>query len=172
VSRSLLLPSLLVAALTGCAPQEDELARELPRFTLRDADGGQHTRDALLEEGAGLVVVVTAPTMACQEAQEGWSEALLAARPEDGLLVFLEDLSQSWFEDTALRHLSEAYEPGEPPLILIDRDGRQRRALGVEEEATVVFVFDARGQRVHVQTEPFSAERAQAAWDALAESQR
>ena len=50
---------------------------------------------------------------------------------------------------------------------MIDVDGEVRRTLGVEEEATVVLVFDAQGKLVKRVAESASPERAQEIWAAV-----
>ncbi|MCO5170228.1 MAG: hypothetical protein M9894_28160 [Planctomycetes bacterium] len=126
-----------------------------------------HTRASL--GGGGLILVVTAPTLASEDAQRGWDDHLRATRPADvrGRVAFLEDLDQSWFPDMAVRAMRETYDPGSDPVLLLDRKGAIRRALGVERGATVLFVFDATGERRHRDASDPSAAGARRAWDAL-----
>lgn len=142
-------------------------AAALPAFTLEDPAGKKHERDALLADG-GLVVVVTAPTLACGEAQEAWNEALAAAAPGEGRWLLLEDLSQSAFPGTALGRMKDEFDPARSPLLLLDPDGALRKSLGVAEDATVVLVYDEEGALTHAQAGEASESGAEGAWAALA----
>lgn len=141
--------------------------RRLPDFSLRDPAGRVHTRASLAAEG--LILVVTAPTLASEDAQRGWDDHLRAARPAEvrGRVAFLEDLDQSWFPDMAVRAMRETYDPGSDPVLLLDRKGAIRRALGVERGATVLLVYDAAGERCHRDAGAPSAAGARRAWSAL-----
>lgn len=142
-------------------------AAALPAFTLEDPAGKKHERDALLA-GGGLVVVVTAPTLACGDAQEAWNEALAAAAPGEGRWLLLEDMSQSAFPGTALGRMKDEFDPARSPLLLLDPDGALRKSLGVAEDATVVLVYDAKGALTHAQAGEASEGGAKGAWAALA----
>jgi hypothetical protein len=122
--------------------------------------------DALIEGGRGVILVVTAPTVDQEKAQRGWDEALIAARPASAAarVVFLEDLSQSWFKGVARAAMRKDFVPGREPLLLIDEDGAARESLGVGKGATVVLVFDARGALVATHDEAPSAPAATRCW--------
>lgn len=115
------------------------------------------------------MLVVTAPIITCERAQRGWDEHLGRERPAatPGRLAFLEDLSQSWVKAVVLIAMRREYVPGEEPVLLLDRDGALRRALGVEKGATVVFGFDARGLPRAKETGPPTPEAARRLWTAL-----
>ena len=151
------------------APSSGETAsaEQLPEFTLDDPHGTQHASADLAKHG--LVLLISAPTLDNADAQSDWADALLAERPEGTSVrfVLLQDMSVSWFEDTALERMREEDDPEAPPVLLIDVDGEVRRTLGVEEEATVVLVFDAQGKLVKRVAESASPERAQEIWAAV-----
>jgi hypothetical protein len=140
--------------------------RRLPAFSLRDPAGATHTRERIAQNG--LVLVVTAPTAANEDVQRGWDEALRRARPQRARarLAFLEDLDQSWFPDEAIEAMREEYVAGGEPVLLLDRDGGVRRALGVAVDATVVLAFDAQGTLRHAEPAAPSAAGARRAWAA------
>ncbi len=130
----------------------------LPVFSLIDAHGQTHASTELLE--GGLVLVVTSPTLSSQDAQEGWSEVLVkqASKELAREVVFLEDISVSWFPNKARSRMKEDSSPTEPPLLLLDEDGSLCRQLGVPEEETWLLVFDESGRlRLTWETDP-SAE--------------
>lgn len=145
--------------------------RRLPDFSLRDPVGRLHTRATLARDG--VVLVVTAPTVSEEDAQRGWDAQLRKARPRavGPRLVFVEDLDQSWFPDMAVEAMKESYVPGQDPVLLLDRRGSLRRALGVGEGATVVLVFDARGLLVHAERGEPATAAARRVWAALAASE-
>jgi len=166
---------LLAAALVGpaaAAAGDEEYAPELPEASLEDPLGTQLSLRELARARGGLVLVVTAPTLANEDAQEGWDEHLRAARPAEdlGRLVFLQDMEPSWFEDTALERMREAYDPDDEPILLIDPEGDVRAALGVEEDETVVLVYDGAGRFVRAEEGEPSRSRARRLWRALAEA--
>jgi len=139
-----------------------EPGARFPPFTLTDPRGRTFTEEAL--RGRSVVLVVTAPTLDQGDAQEAWSRCLDALEwPADGpFYAFLEDFSQSWFQDLALGQLRARYDP--PPWFLLDRDGSLRRALGVPEGTTLVLIYDARGLLVAVERGAPTPARARALW--------
>ena len=154
------------------APAEDPLAHEqrvaLPERTLADPLGADHALRELARVLGGLIAVVTAPTLANQAAQEGWSSAFDAGiGAERGRVVFLQDMSVSWFADTAKERMAAETEPDANPLLLLDESGEVARALGVAEGETVLIVFDAKGNELKRSAEDPSAELADRLWAAL-----
>lgn len=145
VARGLTL-SLVTVLAVGVGALADR-PRPLPDFALRDPAGRLHTRASLA--GGGLVLVVTAPTLASEEAQRAWDALLRGARPEGtrARIAFVEDLEQSWFPDRAVRAMRDEYDPRGPVVVLVDRAGDLRRSLRVARGRTVLLAFDASGRR-------------------------
>lgn len=162
---SLVVTLGLTAAAVAAPPASK--GRRLPDFSLPDPAGQVHTRASLARDG--VVLVVTAPTLSNEDAQRGWDVQLRAARPQGSRarLAFVEDLDQSWFPDTALEAMQEDYVAGQDPVLLIDRRGALRRALGVKADETVVLVFDARGTLRGAERGDPSKEAARRVWRAL-----
>lgn len=163
------------ALLAGCATERSNpddagdkaVVRSLPAFACKDPAGERHEIRELAK-ASGVVIVVTAPVLAQQSAQEGWSEQLLAKRPGDGpSLVFLEDMSQSWFPSTARERMQKEFKPESLPLLLLDEEGEARRALGVGEDQTVVLVYDRTGTLVHEERGEPSPALAEQIWGKL-----
>ena len=137
----------------------------MPAFVLADPDGNKHPNSELLK--AGLVLVVTAPTYHAQKAQRSWGDLLPAAKPKGKeRLVFLEDLTASSFKGMAKKQMRKEFKEGEPPLLLLDEDGRVRTGLGVPKGETWVLAFDSGGQRRLVEKGPPSAAAAKRLWAA------
>ncbi len=144
----------------------ERYARELPRFALRDPFGERHQSERVAEHG--LIVVVTAPTFKNRKAQVGWAEHLLKTRPEGNeALVFLQDMSASWFDERAREEMREEDDPDEPPLLLLDEEGELRKRMGAKKGETVVLVYGADHQLRRVEREDPSRARAEQLWDAL-----
>jgi len=138
-------------------------AQALPDFTLDDPNGKPVTREALAKDG--LVLVVTAPILANQAAQEGWAKALVEARgASKASFAFLQDMQPSSFKGTALSHMRSRYAPERGPILLIDEEGALRRELKVAEERTVVLAYDAGGRLVYAEEGQASSDRATKAW--------
>jgi hypothetical protein len=165
--------AVLVAALLACTcsagdpPAARHFAATLPAFTLADPRGAQHGRDALLADDGGLLIIVTAPRMSQGDEQTAWNDAITAAAPAHARWLLLEDLSQSSFPGTALGRMKDEFDPAVQPLLLIDRDGALRTALGVAEDATVILVYDRHGALVSSETAEASPARAQRLWAAF-----
>lgn len=166
------LPPSALAGPNAPALRADEeppgrYARELPRFALRDPFGERHESERVAERG--LIVVVTAPTFKNRKAQVGWAEHLLKSRPEGNeALVFLEDMSASWFDERAREEMRKEDDPDEPPLLLLDEDGALRKRLGAKKGETVVLVYGADHELRRVEREKPTRARAERLWEALA----
>jgi hypothetical protein len=161
--RALLIASL---ALTTLVTSAGEPSRALPHLSLADPRGVLHRIDELTASGP-VILVVSAPTASTEGDQRGWDEVLAATRPSrtSAQIVFVEDLSQSWFPTIARDAMREAFDPTRGPLVLIDEDGRARRALRVDEDATVVLVYDARGRLAAAHPEAPTRLDAQHVWE-------
>lgn len=153
---------LVLLAAVAAAVEAPAWPSTLPALKLKDPLGQEHTQAAL--EARGAVMVVTAPTHAQGDAQQAWNAALEAARGDarGPVLVFLEDMSQSWFRPLVLSRMRESYKPGSGLLLLLDEGGVTRKALGVPENTTMAFAFAPGGRLVAVETQAASAARAQA----------
>lgn len=159
--------ALLGLLLASCSPPPPETPRPgsgqpLPSFILRDPAGKEHPREALIS--GGLILVVTAPTLANKEAQIGWSEHLTREMPDHATVVFLENMDESAFKWLARDSLEDSYTPGQSILLLLDEDGAVSRSLGVHDGDTVLFVFNAEGALEYSYSGEPSAEAADAAW--------
>ncbi len=165
-ARKVILVLILSLLLGAFGSARAEPPQALPRRTLADPRGAPHALDALTAGGRGVILVVTSPTVDQEKAQRGWDDALIAARPANAAarVVFLEDLSQSWFKSIARAAMKKDFVPDREPLLLIDEDGATREALGVEKATTVVLVFDARGALVATHTEAPSQPAATRVW--------
>jgi hypothetical protein len=144
-------------------------AQELPDFSLADPDGIKHTKKSVLKNG--VVLVVTAPILSQSDGQEDWAKMLANSR--SGLkaqLIFLEDMQPSNFKGVARSRMKKQFKPGQEPLLLLDEQGKLRRALKVTKEDTVVLVYDKHGKLIHVESGKSSAERASAVWKSLDET--
>lgn len=140
-----------------------KIGSKIPQFSLKDPAGKTHSTDTIIKEGS--VIVVTAPILSNQGAQEGWSDQLLKAKGSNkASLVFLEDMEPSNFKGKALKEMKKEYKPGQPPILLIDEKGDVREKMGVEKKKTVVLVYDSDGKLVHrVDAKP-SANLAKQIW--------
>ncbi len=150
---------------------EAPFALELPAFQLDDPHGDGHASADLVARG--LVLVISAPTMANEEVQKAWVGALLDARPAGTAkrLGLLEDMEAAWFDELALERMREEDDPDAPPALLIDEDGAVRAALGVAEEATAVLVYSPAGKLLAwTRDEPSEAD-AQKLWRVLLEAE-
>jgi hypothetical protein len=123
---------------------------------------------ALAKEG-GAVLVVTAPTHKNGDAQQGWAEHLLTLQPSGKAhLVFIEDFGPSWFPGIARDEIRKRDNPYADPVMLIDEEGRVRKALGAREDETIILVYRADlGLALAIEGEP-SRAAAEKAWRALA----
>jgi hypothetical protein len=167
---TLVFMSVVVFLAAGIqSPADGKVAhaeKDLPEFSLKDPRGRVFTRKDLLVDGA--VVVATAPTLNNKGVQEQWSKLLKAAKHRNkGRLVFLEDLSQSSFKETARRGMRKQSDAGEEPLLLIDPEGALRKKLGVEKKDTVVLVYDKRGKLVHEEKGKPSQRAAAQIWNSM-----
>lgn len=163
-ARTLLV---VAAALSTLVASASERAMVLPHLTLADPRGALHRVEELGAGGRPVILIVSAPTAALESGQRGWDEALQATHPQGAgaRIVFLEDLSQSWFPGTARDAMRESFDPTSGPLVLIDEDGRARRALSVDEDATVVLVYDARGRLAGAHVDRPTRAAAARAWE-------
>ncbi len=158
-----LLATMSAAAWADATPQP---TKQLPQFSLRDPHGTPYTNDELLRRGT--MIIVTAPTLAEGDKQSEWEKYLGAHWQPDGpVLVLVEDMTQSWFPETALSRMREEYRSGRGLLMLIDDQGRLRAALGTEEGETCVLAYARGGRLVHAQMLEPTAKRAAQAWAAL-----
>lgn len=141
-------------------------AQDLPRFTLKDPVGRSHCSTEIGKYG--LVLVVTAPILSCENFQKGWDRFLPAFKPKTpAQLFFIEDMTPSLFKEIALSEMKKGHKPGGNPTLLIDTTGSVRRALGVAEKKTVVLVFNASGKLVFTESGRPSAASAKKIWMAL-----
>lgn len=158
--------AVALAPLVALAADGPRVGQVLPEFALRDPAGVQFTHKKLASRGA--VIVVTAPTLANRDAQRGWADALQKTRPQNGpFLVFVEDMSASWFQETALERMREKYTPGQETLLLIDPEGRVRKELDVPKGETIVLAFAAGGRLAYVEEDGPSPHRAARLWQAI-----
>lgn len=155
---------LVMSILSTLVASASERTRALPRISLADPRGVAHRLDALAAERP-LILIVTAPIADTERDQRGWDEALEATRPREATarVVFLEDLSQSWFPGIARRAMRDAFDPA-GTLVLIDEDGGARRALAVEEGTTVVLVYEGGGRFVASYVDGPTREAVARAW--------
>lgn len=136
---------ILVCAfmLFSCARVEEmKVSNKLPGFELKDPLGKFHKSDDLYKHG--LILVVTAPTLHNSGAQNGWDK-YLTGKTGKATLVFLEDMEPSDFKKKALKEMKKDFHEDKPPLLLIDDDGRIRKKVGAERNATEVLVYDKKG---------------------------
>lgn len=138
-------------------------AQKLPNFSLQDPGGKTFTNGSLSKDG--LVLVVTAPTLTNKAAQEDWDKLLSEAKSgSKAKWVYVEDLQQSSFKRKAISGMKKDYKPGKEPILLLDEQGKLRRALGAHEKKTVVLVYDSDGKLVHSETGKPSPKAAEAIW--------
>ena len=141
---------LLSTALTGppVRGQEGSFAAKLPEFSLKDPKDEVYGRQELLARGA--VLVVTVPNIKHAAFQAQWKKRLLKTPwPAEGpRLVFVEDLSQSAMQVLVSQFMKEKYERG-PTLLLVDVTGHFRRALRIQQDETVILIYDRNGGLVH-----------------------
>ncbi len=138
-------------------------AQKLPSFSLKDLGGKTFTDKSLTKKG--LVLVVTAPILKNKGAQEGWDNYLSKARSgSKAKWVYLEDLQPSSFKGAAMKGMKKDFKSGNEPILLVDKEGKLRRTLGVDEKKTVVLVYDHNGKLVHSETGKPSAKAAEAIW--------
>jgi len=141
-------------------------AQQLPNFSLADPSGKWHTRKSILKNG--IVLVVSAPVASQSEEQQGWAKILKNSRPKTKAhLVFLEDMQSSGFKEIARSKMKERFLPGRDPIVLIDENGRLRRALKVPKEHTVVLVYDRKGKLIYTETGKPRARRGYEIWKKL-----
>lgn len=156
----------LLSACGAVVQRTPVTARPLPSFTLLDPAGNSYSSQDVLT--GGLVMVVTAPTYANQDAQKLWGEYLPAGKPDDAHLVFLEDMDAAMFRSLARSAMKDSYTPGQSVILLQDENGDVPRALGVDKGATVVFVYARGGALVLTYTAEPTREAAANIWQTLA----
>lgn len=158
--RAVVVTLTLLSALAA-AGEPTPWPGALPALKLKDPLGREFTDAELKARGA--VVVVTAPTHAQGGAQQAWNAALQAVKPgaQGPALVFVEDMSQSWFRAAVLAHMKNVYKPSAEQLLLLDEAGATRKAMGVPENATIAFAFAPGGRLVAVQTKEGTVARAE-----------
>ncbi len=138
-------------------------AQTLPEFTLNDPNNKPITKTDLAKDG--LVLVVTAPILANQTAQEGWAKALQDTRGNSKVkFAYLQDMHPSNFKDTARSRMREEYAPERGPILILDETGAVRQQLQVKEEKTVVLVYDPAGKLIYVEDGDPSNDRAKMIW--------
>lgn len=152
--------ALVAVATLAAAPSPWPAA--LPALRLADPLGTEFTEGQWSARGA--VVVVTAPNLSQGGAQQAWTAAFDEVKREGAapMVVFVEDMSQSYFRPVVISRMKAAYRPGSGLLVLLDESGDAREALGVSENATVAFAFGPGGKLRAVETGAASAERAEA----------
>lgn len=141
------LAALLLLA--GCTPRI--YADPIPDLRLPDPDGREHSLADLCAPGA--VFVVAPATYLSIDDQRDWAAWLLLTWPEGPNLVFVEDLEESWFAGALRKHLSKLYPEdggGSGVTVLLDRDGRLRRAFNVQEGEVVVLTYTRRRRLANV----------------------
>lgn len=154
----------LVFAQGAVAKGGSGFAKRLPNFSLKDPVGKTFTKASLCKDG--LVLVVTAPIMDDEAAQKGWDQHLSKAKAgSKAKWVYVEDMEPSSFKGMAMSGMKKDYVAGKQPILLIDTNGKLRRALKVPEAATVVLVYDRSGKLVHSETGAPSAQAAQKIWE-------
>lgn len=160
---SLIAVLSLIAINTGFAKGSSSFAQVLPNFSLQDPVGKTFTKAGLSKNG--LVLVVTAPILSDESAQKGWDKFLSGAKSgSKARWVYVEDMQPSLFKGQAMSGMKKDYVPGKEPILLVDTDGKLRRALGVSAKRTVVLVYDGEGKLVHSETGQPSAKAAKAIW--------
>lgn len=152
--------ALVTFAALGAAPSPWPTV--LPALRLADPLGTEFTESQWSTRGA--VVVVSAPNVSQGGAQQAWTAAFDGLKREGAapMVVFLEDMSQSYFRPVVVSRMKAAYRPGSGLLVLLDESGDARQALGVSENATVVFAFGPGRKLRAVETRAATAERAEA----------
>lgn len=138
----------------------------LPKFSLKDPAGRTFTEKDFSNDG--VIVVVTAPILSCEDTQREWDRLFDKARPgKKGRVLFVEDMSPSMFKKKALQAMKKEYEPGKEPILLIDPQGKLRKQLGVKLKETAVLVYDRDGKLVHNECSKPSQQGAYEIWKAI-----
>lgn len=166
------LRSLLCLAapllLAGCTPRI--YADPVPDLRLPDPDGEEHSLSELCAPGGAVFVVAPATYLSLND-QRDWAAWLLLTWPEGTNLVFVEDLEESWFSGALRKHLSKLYPEdggGTGITVLLDRDGRLRRAFNVQEGEVVVLTYTDRRRLARViDDDDGSYFKAKEAWEPL-----
>lgn len=162
--RIIIILVLLISTLPISAHAQP---KKLFNFTLDDPRGTPHSASTLLKQG-GMVLVVTAPTYHDKTAQEGWDKYLVETMPHGkGILVFIEDMSASDWKGIARKDMKKDWQPGVPPLLLIDEKGTVRTSLGVGRDETAVMVYDKTGSLLYTERGSPSAAKAKLMWSKL-----
>lgn len=142
--------------------QEGTYNSQLPEFSLQDPTEKIFTQK---DFSHGIVLVVTAPILANESYQRGWSDILVKTKGSSkARLVFIEDMTPSYFKSIALNRMKKEYVSGKEPILLIDSDGELRKKLKVEEKKTVVLVYNKNGKLIYSETDRPSDERARTIW--------
>lgn len=158
----ILLLFLLGLIISPLRAGENNYSTQLPAFSLQDPAGKIFTQKDFAH---GIVLVVTAPILANESYQRGWSDILVKTKgTSKARVVFVEDMTPSYFKKIALNSMKKEYEPGKDPILLIDHDGELRKNLRVEEKKTIVLVYNKNGKLIYSETGRPSDERARAIW--------
>lgn len=153
----------LIIINSGVVRSAGSFAQTLPNFSLKDPVEKTFTKAGLSKNG--LVLVVTAPILSDESAQKGWDRYLSKAKAgSKAKWVYIEDMQPSLFKGQAMSGMKKDYVSGRQPILLLDTDGKLRRALGVSEKSTVVLVYDGNGKLIHSETGQPSSKAAEAVW--------
>ena len=145
---------------SACFAEVENFAQTLPGFSLKDPADGEHTHDQCCK--TGCVLIITIPNVKHGEHQSRWSKWLTKKPwPEQGpALILIEDLSQSNVKEKALASMKKSFKPGKIPLLLLDHTGAVRKALRVQNDETVVLIFNKEGKLVLAEEAPPTLESA------------
>jgi len=163
---SIFIPTSCTNTTAKVRREDTRFAQQLPDFSLADPTGEMHTNKSVSENG--VVLVITAPILSQSDDQEKWARLLLDSKSgSKAQLVFIEDLQPSTFKGIARSKMKDRFEPGKEPLLLLDENGKLRRAFKVIKEDTVILVYDKNGRLIHAESGNPSAAIAAAIWKKL-----
>ena len=124
----------------------------VPDFKLKDCSGQNHNSESLFKE-RGTLLMVTVPNLTQYERQKKWEKYIKQAGwPQENApkCVVIEDLSQQpGHRDKAFRCMQDKAREESRELFLVDESGDVRRALGVDQNETVILIVDSSGSVVH-----------------------
>ena len=131
----------------------------MPSFKLKDPYDKEHSATAF--KGKPTVLILTIPNVKHGDRQSRWSRWLKKKGwPDSVNFVLVQDMSQSNVKDKARASMKKKFKPDTKPLLLLDETGAVRRSFRVQNDETVLLIFDKTGKVIYYCDEKPTIEEA------------